>query len=142
MLSLDLESRTIVITRNSESAVALIRDGELHWLEGAAQPVGLYRNTRPLIHELPLRAHTGVLLVSDGVQQAGRRGGERLEMGDVLLPLLAEKISARTLTDTLLARAIEADGNFPKDDLTVLALYIHPDEEDEIRRLSLTVPLA
>lgn len=141
LLSLDLESRTIVITRNSESAVALLQDGELHWLEGTGQPVGLYRNTRPLIHEVPVRAHTGVLLVSDGVQQAGRRAGARLEMGDVLRPLLSGAVSARVLTDTLLARALEADVNFPKDDLTVVALYIHPGEEDGIRRLSLTVPL-
>jgi serine phosphatase RsbU (regulator of sigma subunit) len=142
MLSLDLQSDTIVITRNCETPVGLLQEGKLRWLDEEGQPIGLYRNTRPLIYEFPIRADVGVVLVSDGIQQAGKRGGTRLNLDEVLVPVLDDGVSARRLADTLLARAIEADGNFPKDDLTVLALYLHAQAQDEVRRLSATFPLS
>lgn len=143
LLSLDLESRTIVVTRNTDCGALLIEERTVRWLDEPAQPIGLYRNTRPVIHEIPLRANSGLIIFSDGIRHAGSRSESSFDVAAVIEPLLfQEPIEARSLADTLLERAIEADRRFPQDDLTVVALYMHPEARDEVRRMSLRLPIA
>ncbi len=143
LLSLDLESRTIVVTRNTDCAALLIEDRTVRWLEGEAPPIGLYRGTRPSIHEIAFGAGLGGVLFSDGVRHAGSRSESRFDVAAVIEPLLFDKgLSAERLAGTLLEQALAADGRFARDDLTVLALYLHPQAQDEVRRLSVSFPIS
>ena len=142
LLSLDLDSQTIVVTRNTDCGALYVQEGAVRWLKGEAGPIGLYRNTRPQIEELPLRAHSGVLIFSDGVRQAGSLTGSTFDVSAVIEPLLQHAdVNARLLADTLLEQAIAADKGFPRDDLTVVVLYIHPETPGEIRWLTLGFPI-
>ncbi len=143
LLSLDLDTRTIVVTRNADGGALLMEGTSLRWLEGEALPIGLYRNTRPLIHEIPLSPDIGVLLFSDGIRHAGARGAAPLDIAAVVQPLLmSAEVSAQLLADTLLDRAIAADKGFPQDDLTVVALRVRSQSLGDVRRLSVTFPIA
>jgi serine phosphatase RsbU (regulator of sigma subunit) len=141
ILSLDLDSRTVVISRNTDCAALYIEELSIRFLDEPAQPIGLYKTTRPVIHELPIRPSTGVVLFSDGIRHAGSRTGSQFDVAAVLEPLLGQSPSAQRLADHLLATAHAADNGFAQDDLTVLALYIHPAPPDEVRRLRVDVPL-
>ena len=142
ILSLDLESRTIVVTRNTDCGALLIADRTVRWLEAEAQPIGLYRNTRPMIEELPIQPAMGMLIFSDGIRHAGSRHESQFDVAAVIEPLLfQENLSARLLADTLLERALQADKGFPQDDLTVVALYLHPEARDDVRRMVVRFPV-
>jgi serine phosphatase RsbU (regulator of sigma subunit) len=54
ILSVDMLTSTLVITRNNPAPVLLARGELIKKLEEESQPVGFYRNTRPLITEIPL----------------------------------------------------------------------------------------
>lgn len=141
ILSIDMDSRTVVISRNTDCAALYIQDNTIRYLDEPAQPIGVYKTTRPVIHELSLQPSSGVILFSDGIRHAGSRTNKQFEVATVLEPLLTESISAQALADHLLATAHAADNGFALDDLTVLALYIHPAPPDDVRRLRVVVPL-
>lgn len=141
ILSVDMDSRTVVISRNTDCAALYIEGKTIRYLDEPAQPIGVYKTTRPVIHELSLSPSTGVVLFSDGIRHAGSRTNKQFEVASVLEPLLNEAVSAQGLADHLLATAHAADNGFALDDLTVLTLYIHPAPPDDIRRLRVVMPL-
>src|SRR5512139_1842745 len=54
ILSVDYQTRTLVITRNNPAPALLARHDQIKWLNEASIPIGLYRDTRPIISEVPL----------------------------------------------------------------------------------------
>lgn len=142
LVSLDLDSRTVVVTRNSDCGALLIQERTVRWLDESSAPIGLYRNTRPVIDEIPVEAGLGVMIFSDGIRHSGSRSESRFDVAAVIEPLLhQEDLNARLLADTLLEAALLADRGFPQDDLSVVALYLHREKRDEVRRLRVGFPV-
>src|SRR3990170_1983612 len=54
ILSVDNQTRTLVITRNNPAALLIAKDEEIKVLAEPCLPIGLYRGTRPLISEVDL----------------------------------------------------------------------------------------
>jgi serine phosphatase RsbU (regulator of sigma subunit) len=152
ILSVDMVSRTIVLSRNSHCPILVVSDEGLRSLEEPSRPVGVYRSTKPLVDELPLQAPTTVVLFTDGLMDAGLRYGGSLDVAAAVQALCEdERCSAQSIADQLLARALQLDRGRPGDDITVLALTVracHPEDEAalypevDVRRLSLTFPLS
>ena len=46
------------------------------------------------------------------------------------------------LADSLLAYAVKLDDNRPTDDISVLVLKVAPHEGDEVRRMSIRLPIS
>lgn len=142
LLSLDLESRTLVISRNTDCYALLIRERRLERLDRVAQPIGIYRNTRPVIDEVPLEPGLGALIFTDGIRHAGARSDRTFEVDTLLEPLFRDGLpGAAVLADAVLQRAIEADQGFPKDDLSVAALLLHAQAPEKIRRMTISFPI-
>ena len=55
ILSVDLVTRTIVVSRNSHCPVLIVQgpEGELHLLDEPSEAIGIHSRTRPVITELP-----------------------------------------------------------------------------------------
>lgn len=143
ILSVDLKSETIVITRNAETTMLVRRHGYYETVPGASGPIGLYHMTRPTVTQLPLASGLHVLLVTDGVSGAGRRSGEGpLDLPAFAATHLAGDLPAETMAERVLAAAIERDGQRPADDMTVVALALrHHTEPTLVRRLTARIPL-
>lgn len=149
ILSVDLATRTLVMSRNSHCPILLARSGadSLTVLQEPATPIGLYSMTKPIVTELPLEAHTYAITYSDGVLEAGALYGRKLDLPSLVSEHLAEgAVTARGLADTVLAKALEADANRPSDDMAVLVLAILPLTEPpanqivpQVRRLDMHV---
>jgi len=145
LCTVDLNTRTLVLTRNSHCPIAVYGPAPagLRWLDAEAPPLGLYRNTRPIIEEIPLAPGTCVVTFSDGILEAGRRAGRDWDVRATLAGLLAPDAlpGPRALADHLLAGAMAADQDRPQDDLSVLALSIGESQDaPQIRTLSMSVP--
>jgi len=143
ILSIDLASSTIVLSRNNHCPIIVITPNEgLRLLDGPSEPVGVRRGTKPQITELPLVAGTIVVVYTDGLERAGARSSRVFDVPAAVRKLTAPgNTSAQQLADSLLERALALDEGRPHDDISVLVLHILDRAGDGVRRLALRVPL-
>lgn len=143
IVSLDLVSGTLVLSRNNPNPVHIISPDGVRDLAAPSQPVGIYRHTKPAIHELPLAPETVVVVYTDGLPQAGVRRGQTLDVHAELELLHAEGLSAaQTWADRLLATALACDEQRAADDISILVVAVLPRHtDDNARRLLVRMPL-
>jgi serine phosphatase RsbU (regulator of sigma subunit) len=142
IVSVDLESRTLVLSRNNHCPAIVSLNGELTIYNEPSQPVGVQRGTRPVIHELPLAAGTTVVIFTDGLTSAGERKGRSLNVPELLRELIGQQLTAEALAQTLLNQALGADDQRPSDDISILVLTISAlDRGDDTRWLKVSMPL-
>lgn len=154
IVSIDLETETIVVSRNSHCPTLIVEEQELRLLDEPSEPVGIRWWTKPVITELPILSEVYVVVFTDGLLHAGRHTGKRIEVA-ALVQELASKvhvrapdcIAAQWFADALLERAIEAEQGRPRDDISVLVVAILPavqfvaPHERKIRRMSVCYPI-
>jgi len=142
ILSVDLKSGTVVITRNSETVCYARTDDGSEVSAGAERPLGIHPRTRPWAAEIPIGPRVRVILVSDGIMNSGRRTG--------LPPLDLATISANAgpeataadIADLVLGQAISRDRHKPTDDMSVVALTLPEHHQTTlVRRMGAEVPL-
>lgn len=155
IISVDLETRTLVISRNSQCAVMLREAavgpdgamGGLVWrqLDAPSQAVGFPTRARPVITELPLAASQTLVAFTDGVLHAGTRTSAPLDVLGILDGLPGQDdCTAQDLADTLLRAAVAADDNRPGDDTTVVVVRLARAagaDALEVRRLTVSFPV-
>jgi serine phosphatase RsbU (regulator of sigma subunit) len=141
LLSIDLKTRSIVVTRNAESPMVLGSSGVVSVLPALSGPIGRYRWTKPSVTELPMHLGLEVLLFTDGIWHSGRRtNSPPIDLEAFGAEFLGRGIAAPELADTLLNAVISRDLGKPNDDMAVVALSLRPGQSDpSIRRMSLEV---
>lgn len=144
ILSVDLKTNTVAITRNGDTACIISTpDGILTYRE-AERRLGLHSRTRPWTAERPIVAGMHVLLLSDGVANAGQR--TQLAPWDLneIAGYFPGSRSARDLADGILNEALRRDSERPGDDMSVVALTLHASDPTPllIRRMSAEVPIS
>ncbi len=141
ILSIDLESRTVVITHNNPSPVLVHVDGETKALDEASRPVGLRRGTRPVITELELRAGLTIATFTDGLPFAGVRRNQPLDVVAEFERLLAKGAAPQDVADGLMAEALKREQDRPGDDISVVVIGVLPRGKDLVRRMWARLPL-
>ena len=140
--SLDLSSGTIVLTRNNPAPMFVCRGEKIDILEEESIPLGTSRNVRPLISEIAIEPGLIVVIYTDGLVHAGKRRGMPMDVGATLRSVLEDQDPPpQALADTLLAQAISLDDNRPADDISVLVLKVTARVGDNVRRMSVRLPL-
>lgn len=142
IISVDLATQSIVISRNSHCPVLVINDEGLRLLDSSSEPIGIYARTKPEITELPLLVGTVVVAFTDGVWTAGERYGQRINLVEVVNEVVAGEFTAQQLADAILERAMRLDRGRPADDISVLVLYVAPGEQGSgVRRMTVSFPV-
>ena len=143
ILSVDLASGTLVLSRNNSCPIVVVTpDDGLRLLDEPSQPVGVRRGTKPQIAELPLVVGTVVVVYTDGLEAAGARSSYVFDVPAAVGELVCGgDVGARRLADDLLERALALDEGRPNDDISVLVLRVVDRASDGLRRLTLTLPL-
>ncbi|MFN2106463.1 MAG: SpoIIE family protein phosphatase [Candidatus Promineifilaceae bacterium] len=145
IVSVDTDSKTIVISRNNESPVIVYTEREgLYLLDAPSRSVGIYRHTKPVINELPIEAGMLIVVFTDGLRHAGSLAGNpAYDPVGATERLLAEGgVNAQIVADTLLEEAVARDNGRPRDDISVLTLFVQNNEiENDVRRLRGKIPL-
>lgn len=142
VFSVDLQTGTLVITRNNPAPVMLAHGDNLRPLSEESSPIGLYRDTRPWISELPVEAGLTAVMFTDGLIHAGSRTGEKLDIVTVLQALLDEEACApEMIADSLLDMALRIDHGRPVDDISIVVLRVANLEVDFVRRMSVRLPI-
>jgi len=143
ILSVDMASRTLVLSRNNRCPTIIITpDDGLQLLNEPAEPIGVQRGTKPQITELPLVAGTVVVVYTDGLETAGARSSYVFDIPAAVLELISDgNASTQQLADSLLERALALDEGRPHDDISVLMLRVLDRPGDGVRRLTVRLPL-
>jgi serine phosphatase RsbU (regulator of sigma subunit) len=140
--SLDLSSGTIVLTRNNPAPMFICRGERIDLLEEESIPLGASRNVRPLITEIAIEPGLVVVISTDGLIHAGKRRGMPMDVGAAIRAILEDQDpSPQALADTLLAEAVSLDENRPADDISVLVLKVTARVGDNVRRMSVRLPI-
>jgi serine phosphatase RsbU (regulator of sigma subunit) len=143
ILSIDLQSQTLVITRNNPAPVILVRKGKLTSLDQSSSPVGTRLGIRPEINEIPLELELVVIAFTDGLLHAGEKTGHRLDIAHCVNELiLAGTPEPSRWSDYLLEQAIALDQGRPADDISVVVIATLPHTGDSARRLTACMPLS
>jgi serine phosphatase RsbU (regulator of sigma subunit) len=141
--SVDLRSGTIVLTRNNPASIFVARGDKSDCLAADSVPLGSSRDVRPLITEVEIETGLTVVIYTDGLVHAGERRGQPMDVCEVIRSLLEDQEpTPQELADALLAFAVRLDDNRPADDISVLVLKVMPLSGDDVRRMSIRLPLS
>lgn len=142
ILSIDLVSRSLVITRNNPAPVLLIRRGALEAMAAPSEPVGCRRGIRPLITEVALEPGLGAVVFTDGLLHCGARTSTPLDLAGRVRAWLHEgPIDPPRWAAALLQEAVALDEGRPADDISVVVAGILPRRDGDDRRLTVRMPL-
>ena len=142
VLSADLQTGTLVITRNNPAPVFLAQDEKIDCLNAESEPIGTSRNIRPSICEVALESGLTVVVYTDGLSYAGERYGTAMDVCTTLEALIEDQIpTAQEVADSLLSNAIRLDQGRPEDDISVVVLRTIPESGDSIRRMTVKLPV-
>lgn len=143
IVSVDLDTRTLVLSRNNPAPSLVITPGDgIRALDAPSRPVGIYKGTKPVISEIALEPGAGAVVYTDGLPSAGVRRGLSLDVPAAVERLRsAGAAEAQAWADSLLEQALELDEGRPADDISVLVLTVVPKAGDTARRLNLRLPL-
>ena len=142
ILSVDNQTKTLVITRNNPAPVLIANNEDIVILEESSLPIGLYRGTRPVINELALEVGLTTVVYTDGIIHAGSRYGESIDVQTCLQALLEnEDPTPQLIADSLLENALNLDRGRPSDDISVVVLRVMGRSGDDVRRMSVRLPL-
>lgn len=142
IMSIDLVTNTVVLTRNNPAPLIIWRENGIRTLDEKSVPVGIYRNTRPIINEIDLEKDLALVTFSDGLLHAGSRNNNKLDIDQLLISLLKKSESAQYVADQLIQHALQADEYRPVDDISVVVMKVVSKFGDDVRRMTIRLPIS
>lgn len=140
IVSVDIESKSFVISRNNESPVVVYTvENGLTLLDEPSHSIGTGRRTKPIITECPIVAGTFLVVFTDGLRHAGKFNGrpDYDFVATIQRLVTAAQTDPQYMADTLLTEALALDDGRPKDDVSIFVVAARETEvPNDIRRLS------
>ncbi|MEZ0395508.1 MAG: PP2C family protein-serine/threonine phosphatase [Anaerolineales bacterium] len=142
IVSVDLQSGTVVLTRNNPAPFFIVRGEHIDCVGTESSPIGISRNIRPVISEIPIEPGLKIVLYTDGLVHAGERRGQPMDVCVMLQAMLDEQDpDPQTIADSLLAEAVRLDDGRPADDISVVVVKVTERRGDEVRRMTVRLPI-
>jgi serine phosphatase RsbU (regulator of sigma subunit) len=140
--SIDLETETLVLTRNNPSPVFIAHGEQIDCLGSKSSPLGISKSVRPDISEIDIEPGLTAVMFTDGLIHAGDKHGQQMDVCNSLQAMLEEQDpTPQQIADSLLAHALKLDDGRPADDISVVALRVSPLRGDEVRRMTVRLPI-
>lgn len=142
IISCDLLSKTIVITKNNPLPVLIYEEGESRFL-----PVDEDLESRrydPEVYQFEFQLGQTFILITEGVQNAGAFNENNIDLRTALGSIYDDDNDEPIIQDiaeNLLKQAIGHDSGRPRDDMTVVALKVSPATTKDIRREYVCFPI-
>jgi len=126
VLSAEVETETVVISRNSNCPVIVWTEEYETVYDEAVGPIGVNRHMKPLMYQVPFAPGMMVVSYTDGVQAAGKkRGGTTVDF-EKIMKIIRENHASEVeyVARSILEYALELDHAQAGDDMTVVVLGI------------------
>jgi serine phosphatase RsbU (regulator of sigma subunit) len=142
IVSVDLHTGTVVITRNNPAPFFISRGEEIDCIGSESNSIGTTRNARPVITEIPVEPGLVIVIYTDGLLHAGARVGRPMDVCTSFKAMLDEQDpSPQAIADALLAEAVNLDEGRPADDISVVVLKVLKRQGDDVRRMTVRLPM-
>lgn len=142
IISVDLQSDTVVITRNNPAPIFIGHYDSIDCISTPSTEIGMSLNIRPVITEIPLEHGLTIVVFSDGLLHAGERIGQPIDILTSLNAMLEEQEpSPQLIADNLLSEALNMEDNRPTDDISIVVLKVLKRTGDDIRRMTVRLPI-
>ncbi|MDQ0203160.1 PP2C family protein-serine/threonine phosphatase [Pectinatus haikarae] len=145
VVSADLDTQTMVISRNSNCPVIIKTDEYTCVYDESVNPIGVHHHTKPVMYEVPMEEGMVIISYTDGIQSAGRKtNGKTADFKKILA--IAEHSRAEDaefIADSIMAYALKLDENKAGDDMTVVVMGVcgSNDAAVKIRKVNVNFPL-
>lgn len=140
--SIDLQTGTVVLTRNNPAPIYMARGEQVDCLDIESSPIGISRSVRPIITEMPIETGLTIVLFTDGLLHAGERRSQSIDIATSLQAMLEDQDPPpQEIADALLNEAIRLDDRRPADDMSVVVIRVLERQGDDVRRLSIRLPI-
>ena len=142
IVSVDLQTNTVVITRNNPAPMFISRGEQIDCLGSEAEPIGVSLSVRPVISEVAIEIGLTIVLFTDGLTHAGERRGQPMDVCTSLQAMLEDQDpSPQGIADALLGEAVNLDDGRPSDDISVVVLKVMKRRGDDVRRMTVRLPI-
>lgn len=142
IVSVDLQTNTIVITRNNPAPMFISRGEQIDCLGSESQPIGVSLSVRPVISEIAVETGLTIVLFTDGLTHAGERRGQPMDVCTSLKAMLEDQDpSPQGIADALLGEAVHLEDGRPSDDISVVVLKVLKRRGDDVRRMTVRLPI-
>ncbi len=142
IVSVDLQTRTVVVTRNNPTPYYIASGEKVDCISTPSSPIGISRNVRPSINEIPVEPGLTLVIFTDGLSHAGERAGRPMDVCTSLKSILEEQDpTPQEIADVLLDEAVHLDDNRPVDDISVVVLKVIKRRGDDVRRMAVRLPI-
>ncbi|MBA4380076.1 MAG: hypothetical protein C0393_05240 [Anaerolinea sp.] len=142
IVSVDLQTNTVVITRNNPAPMFISRGEQIDCLGSESEPIGVSLNVRPVISEIAIETGLTIVLFTDGLTHAGERRGQPMDVCTSLQAMLEDQDpSPQGIADALLGEAVHLDDGRPSDDISVAVLKVLKRRGDDVRRMTVRLPI-
>ena len=126
VLSAEVETETVVISRNSNCPVIVWTEEYETVYDEAVGPIGVNSHMKPLMYQVPFAPGMMVVSYTDGVQAAGKKRGRTTVDFEKIMKIIRENHAseAEYVARSILEYALELDHAQAGDDMTVVVLGI------------------
>ena len=141
IISCDLESQSIVITKNNTTPVVTVFEGAVEYLrfDGTIESD---HSLTPSVFQFEIEEGRDFILVSDGILTAGAQYEQAMDLRLSVESLFEDdEPPVQEIADAILTQAISQDLERPRDDMTVTVLRISPSPATNIRRECVNFPI-
>ncbi len=141
IISCDLESQSIVITKNNTTPVITVFEGTVDFLR-FDDVVDSEPSSTPSVYQFEIEKARDFILISDGILQAGSQYEQPLDLRVSVESLFEDdEPTVQEVADAILTQSISQDLGRPHDDMTVTVLRISPAPHTNIRRECVHFPI-
>lgn len=141
IISCDLESQSIVITKNNTTPVITVFEGTVDYLR-FDDTIDYESSAKPSVYQFEIEEGRDFVLISDGVLQAGAQYERLLDLRVSVESLFEDdEPTVQEVADAILTQAISQDLGRPRDDMTVTVLRISAAAPTNIRRECVHFPI-
>ncbi|WP_196599355.1 PP2C family protein-serine/threonine phosphatase [Pectinatus frisingensis] len=135
VISADLDTQTMVISRNSNCPVIIKTDDYVCVYDDNVNPIGVHHHTKPLIYELPITPGMVIVSYTDGIQSAGRKTIGKTADFDKIMDIVKENSAEDVdfIVNSIMEYALQLDGNKAGDDMTVVAMSVCEKDNPPVR---------
>lgn len=142
IVSVDLQTGTLVFTRNNPAPFFIARGDQVDCISTPSEQVGISLSVRPVISETALEPGLTVVLYTDGLVHAGERAGRPMDVSTSLKSILEDQEpTPQEIADSLLNEALRLDEDHPADDISILVLKVLKRRGDNVRRMTVRLPI-
>lgn len=126
IVSVDMTTREVVVTRNADSPMLLRRNGELSVVPMHSGPIGRKKFAKPAVQSFPAEDGVALVMFTDGVTHSGlRKQLGTVDYEHLANEVLSNGLSAQQMADAVMAYSKSRDDDRPGDDTAVIVVTVN-----------------